>query len=253
MCWRPHSREYRGRRRHFICWTIRGIASGVQAAWPEPDHQSDRLARRFDLANIATSSFVLGCSMGDFFAPGIQIVGSSGVQVNNTVIFDTLGPAVQIMRGHGNTVVNNLAWTKSRDHYGAQSGLFERTRIVHNSGNALRGDNTAAGSWVMAGFVTEGEACVLLGRQRDRVVAARSGRPNFMGNLAYGNPIGFQVTSLTTTASSCTLVRNVMAVLNHQCGLFVYLGGTIVVRNAYLAENAVGLSVNSYAPSLIIT
>lgn len=193
---------------------------------------------RFALAILSVTSrgnesYVQHSSIHNGYNTGIGVFGTSGVIIDNNVIHDTVGPSLTI-KGSNHEVTNNLA---SMSRF---PGTYRRNQPfnpdwtanyeVHNAEGLVLTGNVAAGG-AKAGFHTRGVACI----------QDESSSEMIANNVAHSVLHGVHMGYSDGHWSGCSKFPSFTVYACYHYGIFAYSTASVMVSDALLANNVVGV------------
>ncbi|NXE10748.1 PKHD1 protein, partial [Lophotis ruficrista] len=175
-----------------------------------------------EFRNISQGSSVVSSSINGSCGAGIKAVMSNGILLRDNMVFNTVGPGIDL-EGQNDSLVRNLV-ILSRQPEGLSSWVAGiKVNLV--IGISLCG-NVVAGS-ERIGFHIRGQECLLGGEYCSKNVAHSS----LHGiHLYWGD--GFE---------TCTRITGFLSYKNYDYGIMFHLGSSVIMDNVVLVDNTVGL------------
>uniref|UniRef100_A0A8C8SGU1 PKHD1 ciliary IPT domain containing fibrocystin/polyductin n=1 Tax=Pelusios castaneus TaxID=367368 RepID=A0A8C8SGU1_9SAUR len=181
-------------------------------------------------SNISLGSSIISSSIHHSCGGGIQAVESSGISLRDNVVFNTVGPGIDL-EGQTHSLIRNLI-ILSKQPEGLPNWVAG-IKVNQLDGSYLLG-NVVAGSERIA-FHIRGQECVLAGEHCAENVAHSS----LHGVHLYRGD-GYQ---------NCTRITGFLSYKNYDYGVMFHLASSVVMDNMVLVDNAVGLLPLVYSPS----
>ncbi|XP_067401067.1 fibrocystin isoform X2 [Emydura macquarii macquarii] len=181
-------------------------------------------------SNVSWGSSIISSSIHHSCGGGIQAVGSSGISLHDNVVFNTVGPGIDL-EGQNHSLIRNLI-ILSKQPEGLPTWV-SGIKVNRLDGSYLLG-NVVAGSERIA-FHIRGQECFLAGEHCAENVAHSS----LHGVHLYRGD-GFQ---------NCTRITGFLSYKNYDYGVMFHLESSVVMDNMMLVDNAVGLLPVVYSPS----
>uniref|UniRef100_A0A674ISS1 PKHD1 ciliary IPT domain containing fibrocystin/polyductin n=1 Tax=Terrapene triunguis TaxID=2587831 RepID=A0A674ISS1_9SAUR len=181
-------------------------------------------------SNIALGSSIISSSIHHSCGGGIQAVTSSGISLRDNVVFNTVGPGIDL-EGQTHSLIRNLI-ILSKQPEGLPNWVAG-IKVNKIDGSYLLG-NVVAGSERIA-FHIRGQECFLAGEYCAENVAHSS----LHGVHLYRGD-GFQ---------NCTKITGFLSYKNYDYGVMFQLESSVVMDNMMLVDNAVGVLPVVYSPS----
>ncbi|XP_075779458.1 fibrocystin isoform X4 [Pelodiscus sinensis] len=182
-----------------------------------------------DFSNVFYESSVFSSSIHQSCGSGIQAVASSGISLWDNVVFNTIGPGIDV-EGQNHSLIRNLI-ILSRQPEGFPNWIAG-IKVNRLDGSPLLG-NVVAGSERIA-FHIRGQECFLAGEYCAENVAHSS----LHGVHLYRD--GFQ---------NCTKITGFLSYKNYDYGVMFQVESSVVMENMMLVDNAVGVLPVVYSPS----
>ncbi|XP_044864776.1 fibrocystin [Mauremys mutica] len=181
-------------------------------------------------SNISLGSSIISSSIHHSCGGGIQAVTSSGISLRDNVVFNTVGPGIDL-EGQTHSLIRNLI-ILSKQPEGLPNWVAG-IKVNKIDGSYLLG-NVVAGSERIA-FHIRGQECLLAGEYYTDNVAHSS----LHGVHLYRGD-GFQ---------NCTKITGFLSYKNYDYGVMFQLESSVVMDNMMLVDNAVGVLPVVYSPS----
>uniref|UniRef100_A0A8C3U4P5 PKHD1 ciliary IPT domain containing fibrocystin/polyductin n=1 Tax=Catharus ustulatus TaxID=91951 RepID=A0A8C3U4P5_CATUS len=175
-----------------------------------------------EFRNLSQESSVVSSSISGSCGAGIKAVESSGVLLDNNVVFNTTGPGIDL-EGENHSLIRNLVILSRQP---ADSSNWVASIKVNLATSVSLCGNAVAGS-ERIGFHVRGQECSLDGEYCSGNVAHSS-----LHGVHLYQEDGFQ---------TCTRIMGFLSYKNYDYGVMLHLGGSIVVENVLLVDNTVGL------------
>ncbi|XP_014793785.1 PREDICTED: fibrocystin-like, partial [Calidris pugnax] len=175
-----------------------------------------------EFSNISQGSLVVSSSINGSCGAGIKAVMSSWIKLQDNMVFNTVGPGIDL-EGQNHSLVRNLV-ILSRQPEGLLSwvaGIKVNLVIgVSLCGNAVAGSERI-------GFHIRGQECL---QERD-LCSENVAHSSLHGiHLYWGD--GFQ---------TCTRITGFLSYKNYDYGVMFHLGSSVIMDNVVLVDNTVGL------------
>ncbi|XP_067150956.1 fibrocystin [Apteryx mantelli] len=175
-----------------------------------------------EFRNITQGSLMVLSSIHGSCGGGIKAVTSNGILLRENVVFNTIGPGIDL-EGQNHSLIRNLV-ILSRQPEGLLNWVAGiKVNLV--IGVSLHG-NVVAGSERIA-FHIRGQECLLDGDYCSENVAHSS----LHGVHLYRGD-GFQ---------TCTKITGFLSYKNYDYGIMFHLGSSVIMDNVVLVDNTVGL------------
>uniref|UniRef100_A0A8C0G053 PKHD1 ciliary IPT domain containing fibrocystin/polyductin n=1 Tax=Chelonoidis abingdonii TaxID=106734 RepID=A0A8C0G053_CHEAB len=181
-------------------------------------------------SNISLGSSIISSSVHHSCGGGIQAVASSGISLHDNVVFNTVGPGIDL-EGQTHSLIRNLI-ILSKQPEGLPDWVAG-IKVNKIDDSYLLG-NVMAGSERIA-FHIRGQECFLTGEYFAENVAHSS----LHGVHLYRGD-GFQ---------NCTKITGFLSYKNYDYGVMFQLESSVVMDNMMLVDNAVGVLPVVYSPS----
>uniref|UniRef100_A0A8C2SRX6 PKHD1 ciliary IPT domain containing fibrocystin/polyductin n=1 Tax=Coturnix japonica TaxID=93934 RepID=A0A8C2SRX6_COTJA len=175
-----------------------------------------------EFRNITQQSSVVSSSVHGSCGAGIKAVMSNGIWLRDNIVFNTVGPGIDL-EGKNHSLIRNLV-ILSRQPDGLLNWVAGiKVNLV--IGVSLYG-NVVAGS-ERIGFHIRGQECLLDVDYCSENVA----HSNLHGIHLYRGD-GFQ---------TCTRIAGFLSYKNYDYGMMFHLGSSVIIDNVVLVDNTVGL------------
>ncbi|OXB78628.1 UNVERIFIED_CONTAM: hypothetical protein H355_010108 [Colinus virginianus] len=175
-----------------------------------------------EFRNITQQSSVMSSSIHGSCGVGIKAVMSSGIRLRDNIVFNTVGPGIDL-EGENHSLIRNLV-ILSRQPEGLLNWVAAiKVNLVINV--SLYG-NVVAGS-ERIGFHIRGQECWL-----DVDYCS--------GNVAHSNLHGIHLYR-GDGFQTCTRITGFLSYKNYDYGMMLHLGSSVIIDNVVLVDNTVGL------------
>ncbi|XP_054826531.1 fibrocystin [Eublepharis macularius] len=183
-----------------------------------------------DIRSASPDSFIISSSIHQSCGAGIRAVASSGLLLQDNVVFSTAGHGIHL-EGQDSSLVRNLIILSQQP----QSVSYWVAGIKTNGADNVRlHNNVVAGSERIA-FHIRGQECFLAGELCS-------------GNVAHSSLHGVHLYR-GDGFPNCTKIAGFISFKNYDYGVLFHLEGNVVVENMILVDNNVGLLPVLYCPS----
>ncbi|KAM6958720.1 PKHD1 like 1, tandem duplicate 1 [Aplochiton taeniatus] len=185
-------------------------------------------------------SYVQGCAFHSGFSPAIGVFGTEGMNVDDNVIFFTVGEGIRIW-GNKITVRRNLVtmslWTGSYQDREEAFNYFWNAAIEVNEGtNVVLQDNIVAG-YERVGYRVNGEPCP----------GALNGNEMWRGNEAHGGLYGVYMNK--DGLPGCSLLQGFTVWRSYDFGVYFQTLMSVMVADVTLVDNGMGVMPIVFSPS----
>uniref|UniRef100_A0A8C3TE47 PKHD1 ciliary IPT domain containing fibrocystin/polyductin n=1 Tax=Chelydra serpentina TaxID=8475 RepID=A0A8C3TE47_CHESE len=181
-------------------------------------------------SNVSLGSSIISSSIHHSCGGGIQAVTSSGISLRDNVVFNTVGPGIDL-EGQTHSLIRNLIILSKQPE--GLANWVAGIKVNKIEGSYLLG-NVVAGSERIA-FHIRGRECLLAGEYCAENVAHSS----LHGVHLYRGD-GFH---------NCTKITGFLSYKNYDYGVMFQLESSVVMDNMMLVDNSVGVLPVVYSPS----
>ncbi|XP_074847514.1 fibrocystin isoform X4 [Carettochelys insculpta] len=180
--------------------------------------------------NVSWGSSIISSSIHQSCGGGIQAVVSSGISLCDNVVFNTIGPGIDL-EGQNHSLIRNLI-ILSKQPEGLPDWIAG-IKVNQTDGSDLLG-NAVAGSERIA-FHIRGQECFHAGEHCAENVAHSS-----LHGVHLYREDGFQ---------NCTKISGFLSYKNYDYGVMFQLKSSVVMEDLMLVDNAVGILPVVFSPS----
>ncbi|XP_040210792.1 fibrocystin-L-like [Rana temporaria] len=188
---------------------------------------------------LSNESYVKGCAFHNGFSPAIGVFYTNGLNVDNNVIYFTVGEGIRVLGDRVNVRGNLVAlsvWP------GTYQGRMETTNTLWHAGIAINEgsdivlqNNTVAG-FERAGYRINGEPCS----------GFSNPSPAWYNNEAYGGLYGIYMNA--DGLPVCSRVRGFLIWKCWDYGIYAQTVSSLQISDVILADNGMGILSIVYTP-----
>ncbi|XP_067833370.1 fibrocystin-L-like [Heptranchias perlo] len=201
-----------------------------------PDYFDPRYSVAFlNLGRIVgNDSYIQGCAFHHGFAPAIGVFGTDGLDVDDNIIYNTLGEGIRLW-GRGNRARRNLvAFTGWSGIHNSWTAAIE----VNEGSNIVLQENVVAG-FERVGYRIDGEPCP----EQSNLIEAWS------NNEAHGGLFGVYMNH--DGLHNCSLIQGFTIWKCWDYGIYFQTTESVQIFNVLLVDNGMGIFSVIYRPPAI--
>ncbi|CAH2285754.1 fibrocystin-L [Pelobates cultripes] len=185
------------------------------------------------------SSYVRGCSLHDGFSPAIGVFNTSGLNIDDNVIYFTVGEGIRIW-GQRIKVRRNLVslsvWPGSYQGKEQPNNTIWNAAIEINNGIDIVLQNNIVAGFERVGYRINGEPCP----------DANNTNIEWLNNEAHGGLYGVYMNN--DGLSGCSQVRRFLVWKCWDYGIYTQTADSVVISNVVLVDNGMGILPIVFGP-----
>ncbi|XP_056378576.1 fibrocystin-L-like isoform X2 [Hyla sarda] len=205
----------------------------------------DPIDPRYSLAFLnlgeisSNESYVRGCAFHNGFSPAIGVFYTNGLDIDDNVIYFTVGEGIRVLGERVNIRRNLVALAVWPGTY--QGRLEVNNELWHggitvNEGTDIVLQNNIVTGFERAGYRIDGESCLNVTNPSQR----------WLNNEAYGGLYGIFMNEYGLP--DCTLIRGFKLWKCWDYGIYVQIVSSVQISDVFLADNGMGIFTIIYTP-----
>ncbi|XP_069813288.1 fibrocystin-L-like isoform X2 [Dendropsophus ebraccatus] len=227
--------EYRGKAR---IENVEFYHSG-QEGYRDPGDPRYSLAFLY-LEEISTNeSYVRGCAFHHGFSPAIGVFYTNGLNIDDNVIYFTVGEGIRVLGERVNIRRNLVAlaiWPGTYQGRMEVNNMLWHGGIEINEGTDIVLQNNVVAGFERVGYHIDGESCQNVANPNQR----------WFNNEAYGGLYGIFMNQ--DGLPDCTRIRGFKLWKCWDYGIYVQIVSSVQISDVFLADNGMGILTIIYKP-----
>ncbi|XP_056378584.1 fibrocystin-L-like [Hyla sarda] len=193
-----------------------------------------------NLGEISTNeSYVRGCAFHNGFSPAIGVFYTNGLDIDDNVIYFTVGEGIRVLGERVNIRGNLVAlaiWPGTYQGRMEANNLLWHGGIEINEGTDIVLQNNVVAGFERAGYRINGESCQNVTNPSQQ----------WFNNEAYGGLYGIYMNQ--DGLPDCTLIKGFNLWKCWDYGIYVQTKSSVHISNVFLADNGMGIFTIIYTP-----
>ncbi|XP_054983665.1 fibrocystin-L [Sorex araneus] len=188
------------------------------------------------------SSYIRGCAFHNGFSPAIGVFGTDGLDIDDNIIYFTVGEGIRIW-GDANRVRGNLValsvWPGTYQDRKDQSSTLWHAAIEINRGTNTVVQNNIVAGFGRAGYRIDGEPCSSPSNPTEK----------WFDNEAHGGLYGIYMNQ--DGLPGCSLIQGFTIWTCWDYGIYFQTTETVHIYNVTLVNNGMAVSSMVYMPAAV--